>query len=112
MKKISLVSEKKIENFNPETNLTEIEINNFSHPIWLPEYFKYSQKYEVGNPFIFVLAGREYPFEIAGFYNSGLLSNNSRLKCVISEGDYQLLSEDWSEHNDIYSDGKKDSSQS
>ena len=85
-------SEKKIENFNPETNLTEVEINNFSHPIWLPEYFKYSQKYEVGNPFIFVLAGREYPFEIAGFYNSGLLSNNSRLKCVISEGDYQLLS--------------------
>ena len=86
-------SEKKIEKFVPETNLTEDEINNFSHPIWLPSYFQYSQKYEAGNPFVVVIGGGEYPFEIAGFYESGLMGNvNNGLKCVISEADYQLLS--------------------
>lgn len=86
-------SEKKIERFVPETNLTEDEMADFSHPIWLPTYFQYSQKYEAGNPFIVVLGGREYPFEIAGFYESGLMGNvNIGLKCVISEADYQLLS--------------------
>ena len=77
----------------PETNLTEDEIRNFSHPIWLPVYFQYSQKYKAGNTFIVLIGGREYPFEIAGFYESGLMGNaNSGLKCVISEADYQLLS--------------------
>ena len=86
-------SEKKIEKFVPETNLTEDEISNFSHPIWLPVYFQYSQKYKAGNTFIVLIGGREYPFEIAGFYESGLMGNaNSGLKCVISEADYQLLS--------------------
>lgn len=86
-------SEKKLEKFSPETDLTEDEIHNLSHPIWLPSYFKYSQKYEVGNPFIIMLGGKEYPFEIAGFYESGLLANTGMgIKCVISEEDYQLLS--------------------
>ena len=86
-------SEKKMEEFAPETNLTEEEINAFSHPIWLPNYFRYSQKYKAGNDFIVIIGGREYPFEIAGFYESGLLGNvNSGLKCIISEADYQLLS--------------------
>lgn len=86
-------SEKKIENFVPETNLTEAEIGNFSHPIWLPNYFRYSQKYEAGNVFVVVIGGREYPFEIAGFFDTGLMGNtNSGLKCIVSEADYQLLS--------------------
>lgn len=86
-------SEKKIENFVPETNLTEDEIEGFSHPIWLPAYFQYSQKYKTGDSFDVILGGREYPFEIAGFYESGLLGNaNDGLKCIISEADYRLLS--------------------
>lgn len=86
-------SEKKIENFVPETNLTEEEINGFSHPIWLPAYFQYNQKYEAGNAFVVTLGGRDYPFEIAGFYESGLVANTGYgMKCIISEADYQLLS--------------------
>lgn len=86
-------SDKKLENFVPETTLTEAEIAAFSHPIWLPGYFKYSQKFEVGDPFILIINGREYPFEIAGFYNTGFMNETSiGLKCVISEADYHLLS--------------------
>lgn len=86
-------SEKKIENFIPETNLQEEEVNAFKHPIWLPKYFQYSQKYKVGNSFIVIMGGREYPFEIVGFYEAGLMGNvNTGLKCIISEADYQLLS--------------------
>ena len=86
-------AERKIENFIPETNMTQEEIANLDHPIWLPTYFKYSQNYEVGNDFIFVLGGREYPFVIAGFYEAGLCGNvNNGLKCIISETDYPLLS--------------------
>ena len=33
-------SEKKMEKFVPITNLTENEIGDFSHPIWLPTYFQ------------------------------------------------------------------------
>ncbi len=86
-------SEKKIENFVPETNLTEEEINAFIHPIWLPNYFRYSQRCEFGDVFVVIIGGREYPFEIAGFYESGLCGNiNNGLKCIVSEADYQLLS--------------------
>lgn len=86
-------SEKKIENFVPETTLTDAEIINFSHPIWLPKYFDYSRNYKEGDIFALIVGGREYPFEIAGFYNTGLMGNsNGGLKCVVSEADYQLLS--------------------
>ena len=86
-------SEKKIESFVPETTLTEAEISNFSHPIWMPNYFHYSRNYQPGDTFIYVIGGREYPFEIAGFYNTGLMGNtNNGLKCIVSEKDYQLLS--------------------
>ena len=86
-------SEKKLESFVPETNLSEDEINNMSHPIWLPSYFKYSQQYKAGNDFILVLGGKQYPFKIAGFYEAGLMANTGMgMKCIISEADYQLLS--------------------
>lgn len=86
-------SEKKIENFAPESNLTGEQINRLSHPIWLPSYFQYNQKYEAGDGFTVILGGRDYPFEIAGFYESGLAaSTGNGMKCIISEEDYQLLS--------------------
>lgn len=101
-------SEKKIEKFVPVTNLAENEIGDFSHPIWLPTYFQYSQKFEAGSDFIVVLGGREYPFEIAGFYESGLMGNmNIGLKCIISEGDYQLLSAVMDEKKIIAYDGEE-----
>lgn len=85
--------EKKLENFMPETNMTKEEIANLDHPIWLPTYFKYSQNYEVGNEFILVLGGRDYPFVIAGFYETGLVGNvGNGVKYIVSETDYQLLS--------------------
>ena len=90
---ISENEEKKIEKFEPKTNLTEDEIDNLTHPIWLPVCFQYSMDFEVGNPFVLMLSGKEYPFEIAGFYESGLMAySGSGYKCVISEADYQLLS--------------------
>ena len=90
---ISEKEEKKIEKFEPKTNLTEDEIDNLTHPIWLPVCFQYSMDFEVGNPFVLMLSGKEYPFEIAGFYESGLMAySGSGYKCVISEADYQLLS--------------------
>ncbi|MBQ1992152.1 MAG: hypothetical protein II233_05185, partial [Clostridia bacterium] len=86
-------SEKKIESFALETALTEAEITNLSHPIWMPNYFHYSRNYQPGDTFIYVIGGREYPFEIAGFYNTGLMGiTNYGLKCIVSEVDYQLLS--------------------
>ena len=101
-------AEEKLERFEPITNLTEAEIDAFAHPIWLPVYFQYSQKYEVGNEFIVLMGGREYPFEIAGFYESGLCGNaNIALKCIISEADDQLLSVVMDERKIIAYDGEE-----
>lgn len=91
-------SEKKIESFAPETGLTEEQLNRLSHPIWLPTYFQYNQKFKSGDAFTVTLGGRDYPFEIAGFYESGLAANTGNgMKCIISEEDYQLLSGDMDE---------------
>ena len=84
---------RKIENFLKEKSLSEDEISKLKHPIWLPQYFEITGGFKPGDTFTVVTGGRDYPFEIAGFYETGLGNdNNWGVKCVVTDRDYTLLS--------------------
>ena len=89
---ITETNERKLENFVKKSSLSEEKIESMEHPIWLPYYVKYDLDFDEGDEFVFVISGKEYPFEIAGFYESGLFSSSTGYKCVVSDEDYSRLS--------------------
>lgn len=86
-------TERKIENFVKNDSLSEAEISKLEHPIWLPIYFEIGQDYKPGDQFIITNNGKQYPMDIAGFYETGLNSTDGYgYKCVISDEDMDLFS--------------------
>lgn len=82
----------KIDDGNIIESMTEAEIETLNHWVLLPSFFKYNLGYVIGDEFTTVSAGREYPFTVAGFYNTGI-SNEAGFffKIIISPDDYRLL---------------------
>ena len=86
-------NERRIEGFVKENSLSEEEIADLKHPIWLPQYFEITGGFKPGDTFTVITGGRDYPFEIAGFYETGLGNdNNVGVKCIVTDRDYTLLS--------------------
>ena len=86
-------TERRIEKFVKTEQLPEEEIASLPHPIWMPENFSIVKKYKPGDVFTIVQNGKNYPFTVAGFYNTGLgSSDQSFFKCVIEESDFELFS--------------------
>lgn len=84
--------ENQIEDFVMNESISEDELNLVAHPIWLPTYFKLNRGFELSDDFIVEINGREYPYTIVGFYETGLMAGDATgVKCVISEEDYLLL---------------------
>ena len=92
---LALVTEsenQKIDDGNIIESMTDDEIESLDHWVILPSFFKYNLRYEIGDEFIPVVAGRQYPFTVAGFYNTGLSNESGMLfKIIISNEDYRLL---------------------
>ena len=85
--------DRKLESFVKENCLRDEEIATLKHPVWLPQYFEITGGYKPGDTFTLLTGGRDYPFEIAGFYETGPCNETGMgLKIVISEEDYALLS--------------------
>ena len=85
-------TERKIEDFVKTDCLGESEIGQVSHPIWLPQALNISRGYKIGDTFTLVKSGREYPFTVVGFYETGLIASDGYgYKCIISDEDYTLL---------------------
>jgi ABC-type antimicrobial peptide transport system permease subunit len=90
---ITAENDKKIEQFKKIESMAEADIANVSHPIWMPGLFKYSYGYSVGDTFTITKNGTEYPFEIVGFYQTGIGNNDGYgFKCIVSVEDFDLLS--------------------
>ncbi len=87
-------NEKKIENFNRNESFSDEEIEKMEHPVWAPYYLKYDMGFKEGDDLIIVIGGKEYPFQIAGFYESGLLAGatGSGIKCILTDEDYDMMS--------------------
>ena len=85
-------TERKMESFRKLKQLPEEEIAALEHPIWLPESFGIKKDYEAGDDFVIFKNGKEYPFTIAGFYETGLFTNDGYShKVILSEDDYALF---------------------
>lgn len=85
-------TEKKMEHFTKKEKLSDSGIEKLDHPIWLPVYFNISEGYKPGDIFAMILDGMHYDFEIAGFYESGLMASDGYgFKCVVSDSDYAVL---------------------
>ena len=89
---ITKENDKKLEDYEMLESLSDSEIEGLEHPIWLPGYCKYNLGYELGEAFTLETLGKQYPFIIAGFYNSGFM-NGSEPKCVVTKKDYKKLAE-------------------
>ena len=95
-------TERKIEDFVKLKALPDDEIAKLSHPIWLPQYFEITDGYAPGETFTLITGGRDYPFTIAGFYNTGFCNCDGMLfKCVLSDDDMSLLSAVYDEYRMI-----------
>ncbi|MCR4657735.1 MAG: FtsX-like permease family protein [Lachnospiraceae bacterium] len=82
----------KIDDGNIIESMTEERIESLDHRVILPPYFKYNLGYEIDDDFTVVAGGRQYPFTVAGFYNTGISNDPGMLfKVVISSEDYRLL---------------------
>lgn len=91
-------SERKLEDFVMEDSLSDDEISELEHPVWLPMAVHLNGGFEPGDTFTMIIGGREYPFTVAGIYNAGL-GNESGFgyRLVISDRDYELLRNIFSE---------------
>ena len=86
-------TERRIGSYNKTASLPEEEIRALKHPVWMPEYFEIVKGYVPGDTFTVVKNGRKYPFTVAGFYETGLMSSDGYgFKLVLSEEDYDLFS--------------------
>ena len=85
-------TERKIEDFVKKEHISDEEIAEVSHPIWLPESFFISRNYKLGDTWTLVKSGKEYPFTVVGFYETGLIASDGYgFKCIVSDEDYALL---------------------
>ena len=91
-------SERKLEDFVMEDSLSDDEISELEHPIWLPMAVHLNGGFEPGDTFTMIIGGRDYPFTVAGIYNAGL-GNESGFgyRLVICDRDYELLRNIFSE---------------
>ena len=72
--------------------LTEEQLGTLEHWVLLPSYFRYNLGYEAGEDFTLVVGGKQYPFTVAGFYNTGFSNEAGMLfKILVSAEDYRLL---------------------
>ena len=100
---------KKIDQGNIIESMTKEEIGDLDHWVILPSYFKYNLGYTIGEDFTTVSGGREYPFTVAGFYNTGISNENGFfLKIIISTEDYRLLTPIYSENTFLAFQGGDD----
>ena len=85
-------NERRIEDFVKTDKLTDEEVEELEHPIWLPMYFSIGEGVQAGDTLTVCKNGRDYPFTIAGFYKTGLYNDSGiGYKMVISDNDYELF---------------------
>ena len=86
-------TERRMESFKKTESLGEEELEKTAHPIWLPVAFKITKGLSAGDTFTIIKGGQDYPFTVAGFYETGLDSSDGYgYKCILSDDDYELFS--------------------
>ena len=83
-------NEKKLSRFLKGDALPVDEAEKLPHPIWMPQYVQLNMGFCPGDEICLTLKNKEFVFQIAGFYETGLFSSSlNSYKCVISREDYE-----------------------
>lgn len=90
---ITLENDAKLEKLVLESSYTLDEIMTKDHFILMPFYAKDTMGYKEGDTYKVLYNEKIYPFEVAGFYDTGIFADTSMgLKFIISDKDYSMLS--------------------
>lgn len=84
--------QKRIENLEIETTLTNAELAAIEHPIYFPQSAKASLGILPGDKFTMVYGSRKFEYTAAGYYETLLLDTaGGGMKMIVSENDYRVL---------------------
>lgn len=85
-------NDEKFEKLKIETTLSDAEIADIAHPIYMPYDAEASLNCKVGDKFDMVYGTRRFSFTVAGFYDTVLFdSTGGGLKMIVSDEDYHVL---------------------
>ena len=84
-------SERTYECFEVQRNLSEEEVSNMAHPIYLERISVKSLDLKEGDEITIVANGKTFDFTVAGFYNSGIWPLGS--KAIVTPEDYAEIVE-------------------
>ena len=91
-------TEEKYEKYSPQSSLSDAEIAETEHPVYVPLNEKESLDVTEGDKLTIIDGARKYQFTVVGFYESGTFSDT---KFVVSEADYSVLKNVFDRCNDI-----------
>ncbi len=80
--------EEKYERYEPQSELTDAEIAELEHPIFVPLHVKDSLKVKEGDILPIIDGSKKFRFTVAGFYESGIFND---AKFIVTESDYSVL---------------------
>lgn len=81
-------NERKFENYNPQTTLSDAEIAAMQHPIIMPRSEQKKRSLQEGDTFTVINDSKKFSFTVAGFYESGYFTEP---KCIVTDADYAVL---------------------
>lgn len=85
-------NDEKFEKVRIEKALTDAELADIAHPIYMPYGAEKSLNYKAGDKFDMVFGTKKFSFTIAGFYDTAFLdSTGGGLKMIVSDEDYHVL---------------------
>ncbi|SEH69139.1 ABC-type transport system, involved in lipoprotein release, permease component [Ruminococcus flavefaciens] len=85
-------NENKLERAEIETTMSDAEIADIKHPIYMPFSVKDGMGYKVGDKFDMIFGTKKFSFTVTGFYDTVLFDTSSGgLKMIVSDEDYHVL---------------------
>ena len=85
-------NENKLERAEIETTMSDAEIADIKHPIYMPYSVKDGMGYKVGDKFDMIFGTKKFSFTVTGFYDTVLFDTSSGgLKMIVSDEDYHVL---------------------